>query len=84
MRVAEVSRNKLRELGSSFAYQGSPGAVASSAAVVQAHSAEYQTVSCKATFASAMNLSSHGRQHSEHDSRDANQRCVAFAWLSQT
>ena len=26
IRVAEVSRNKLRELGSSFAYQGSPGA----------------------------------------------------------
>ena len=25
IRVAEVSRNKLRELGSSFAYQGSPG-----------------------------------------------------------
>ena len=26
IRVAEVSRNKLRELGSSFSYQGSPGA----------------------------------------------------------
>src|SRR5215470_11669391 len=26
IRVAEVSRNKLRELGTSFAYQGSPGA----------------------------------------------------------
>src|ERR1041384_8221569 len=26
IRVAEVSRNRLRKLGSSFAYQGSPGA----------------------------------------------------------
>ncbi len=26
IRVAEVSKNKLRDLGSSFAYQGSPGA----------------------------------------------------------
>src|SRR6476620_9777944 len=56
IRVAEVSRNKLRELGSSFAYQGSPGAGGFISGGGPGSLSEVTNGLMQGTFASAMNV----------------------------
>ncbi len=56
IRVAEVSRNKLRELGSSFAYQGSPGAGGYISGGGPASLSEVAGGMMSGTFNSAMNV----------------------------
>jgi pilus assembly protein CpaC len=56
IRVAEVSRNKLRELGSSFSYQGSPGAGGFISGGGPGALSEVTDGIMKGTFASAMNV----------------------------
>ena len=78
IRVAEVSRNKLRELGSSFAYQGSPGAGGFISGGGPGSLSDSQSGGLmQGTFTSAMNVFLHGRQRRTDDPRDANQRCAA-------
>lgn len=56
IRVAEVSRNKLRELGSSFAYQGSPGAGGFISGGGPGSLSEVIGGTMSGTFTSAMNI----------------------------
>jgi pilus assembly protein CpaC len=56
IRVAEVSRNKLRELGSSFAYQGSPGAGGFITGGGPGSLSEVTNGLMQGTFTSAMNV----------------------------
>jgi pilus assembly protein CpaC len=56
IRVAEVSRNKLRELGSSFAYQGSPGAGGFISGGGPGALSEVKNGLMQGTFTSAMNV----------------------------
>jgi pilus assembly protein CpaC len=56
IRVAEVSRNKLRELGSSFVYQGSPGAGGFISGGGPGALSEVTNGIMKGTFASATNV----------------------------
>ena len=56
IRVAEVSRNKLRELGSSFSYQGSPGAGGFISGGGPGALSEVKGGLMNGTFASAMNV----------------------------
>jgi pilus assembly protein CpaC len=56
IRVAEVSRNKLRELGSSFAYQGSPGAGGFISGGGPGSLSEVTNGLMQGTFTSAMNV----------------------------
>ena len=56
IRVAEVSRNKLRELGSTFAYQGSPGAGGFISGGGPGTLSEVAGGIMNSTFASAMNV----------------------------
>ncbi len=56
IRVAEVSRNKLRELGSSFAYQGSPGAGGFITGGGPGSLSEVSNGLMQGTFTSAMNV----------------------------
>jgi pilus assembly protein CpaC len=56
IRVAEVSRNKLRELGSSFAYQGSPGAGGFISGGGPGALSEVTNGLMQGTFTSAMNV----------------------------
>lgn len=56
IRVAEVSRNKLRELGSSFAYQGSPGAGGFISGGGPGSLSEVKNGFMQGTFTSAMNV----------------------------
>lgn len=56
IRVAEVSRNKLRELGSSFSYQGSPGAGGFISGGGPGSLSEVAGGVMSGTFASALNV----------------------------
>jgi pilus assembly protein CpaC len=56
IRVAEVSRNKLRELGSSFAYQGSPGSGGFISGGGPGSLSEVAGGLMSGTFTSAMNI----------------------------
>src|SRR5215211_3853394 len=56
IRVAEVSRNKLRELGSSFAYQGGPGSGGFISGGGPGALSEVTNGLLKGTFSSAMNV----------------------------
>ena len=56
IRVAEVSKNKLRDLGSSFAYQGSPGAGGFISGGGPASPSDIVGGLLSGTFASATNL----------------------------
>ena len=56
IRVAEVSRNKLRDLGSSFVYQGSPGNGGFISGGGPGALSEVANGVMKGTFASAMNV----------------------------
>jgi pilus assembly protein CpaC len=56
IRVAEVSRNKLRELGSSFSYQGSPGAGGFISGGGPGSLSDVTNGVMKGTFTSALNV----------------------------
>src|SRR5436853_5994388 len=56
IRVAEVSRNKLRELGSSFSYQGSPGAGGFISGGGPGSLSDVANGVMKGTFTSALNV----------------------------
>ncbi|HJP90495.1 MAG TPA: type II and III secretion system protein family protein [Pyrinomonadaceae bacterium] len=56
IRVAEVSRNKLRELGSSFSYQGSPGGGGFISGGGPGSLSEVTNGVMKGTFTSALNV----------------------------